>query len=178
MAILFKDLTAGQSVYALIKGDEVKYFEGSIVSIGQQRVDMPQTPAQMPNPMQMPSIKNVVDVTYQIDGKNYTDVVDVTASVFPTNKMGDVSLIATEKDAVVRELHATLRNSESYIAEAEKQVPRQKTRVKQCKELISQLDTEFMEKQQTEERFAKIEEAQKEQGGKLDKILELLSKEK
>lgn len=46
----------------------------------------------------------------------------------------------------------------------------------QSKELIAQLDTEYKEKKQNEERFAKIETAQKEQGGKLDRILALLQK--
>lgn len=179
MSVLFKDLTAGATVYALVKDEEMKYLEGSIVSVGQQRSELPKMPAgQMPNPMQLPTIKNVVDVTYQLDGKNYTDAVDVTASVFPTEKPGCVTLVSTDKDAVVRELHATLKNSENYIAEAEKQMPKQKKRVKRCKELIAQLDTAFMEKQQTEQRFTKIEEAQKEQGDKLDKILELLSGKK
>lgn len=173
MNTLFKDLTPGQPVYALVKGDELQYFEGSIVSVGQQRMEMPQNPVgQMP--MQMPSMKNVVDVTYSIDGKNYTDAVDVTASVFPTSKPGALALVATDKDAVVRELHATLRNSENYLKESEREVPKQERRVKECKALIAQLDTDFKEKQQLEERFGKIEETQKTQGGKLDKILELL----
>lgn len=173
MNVLFKDLTPGQSVYALIKGEELRYCEGSIVSVGQQRMDMPQTQVgQMP----MPSFKNVVDVTYSIEGKNYTDTVDVTAAVFPTDKPGALSLVATDKEAVVRELHATLKTSENYLKEAEREVPKQKKRVKDCKALISQLDTDFKERQQTEERFAKLEEAQRQQGGKLDEILELLKK--
>lgn len=173
MSVLFKDLTAGATIYALVKDDELKYIEGSIVSVGQQRVEVPQnTPGQFP--VQMPVVKTVVDVTYQFDGKNYTNPVEITASVFPTDKLGSMAMVSTDKDAVVRELHATLQSSENYIAEAEKQVPKQKKRVKHCKELIAQLDTAYMEKQHTEERFAKIEEAQKEQGSKLDKILDLL----
>lgn len=173
MNVLFKDLTPGQPVYALVKGDELQYIEGSIVSVGQQRMEMPQAPmGQMP--MQMPTMKNVVDVTYSIDGKNYTDAVDITASVFPTNKPGALALIATDKDAVVRELHATLRNSENYLKDTEREVPKQQRRVKDCKTLIAQLDTDFKEKQQMEERFGKIEETQKDQGSKLDQILNLL----
>jgi hypothetical protein len=125
----------------------------------------------------MPSMRNVVDVTYTVEGKNYTDAVDVAASVFPTEKNGEVMMVATEKEAIVKELHATLKSSENYITEAEKNVPKQKKRVKECKALIAQLDTAFMEKQQTEERFSKIEEAQREQGCKLDQILNLLSRQ-
>jgi hypothetical protein len=175
MNVLFKDLAPGQMVYALIKGDELKYCEGSIVSVGQQRMEMPQaTPGQIP--MQVPPIRNVVDVTYSLEGKNHTDAVDVTASVFTTNKPGDIALIATDKEAIVRELHATQNSSENYLKESEREIPRQKKRVKECKALIAQLDTDYKERQQTEERFTKLEETQREQGGKLDEILNLLKK--
>lgn len=174
MSVLFKDLTAGQPVYALMKGDELKYSEGSIVSVGMQRMDMPQ-PQQGQMPMQMPPMRQVVDVTYQVEGKNYTDAVDITASVFPTDKPGCLSMVSTDKDAIVRELHATLKTSENYLKEAEREIPRQTKRMEDCKTLIAQLDTDFRDKQQTEQRFAKLEEAQRQQDGKLDKILALLN---
>ena len=177
MNILFKDMTPGQTVYALMKGEELKYCEGSVVSVGQQRMEIPQSQSgQMP--LQIPSMKNVVDVTYSIDGKNYTDAVEVTASVFATDRPGVLSMLATDKDAVVRELHATLRTSENYLKEAEREVPKHRKRIKDCKSLIAQLDTDFKERQQTEERFAKIEDAQNKQGEKLDQILQLLQSNK
>ena len=168
-------MTPGQSVFALMKGDEIKYCEGSIVSVGMQRMEMPQTQAgQMP--MQLPSMRNVIDVTYSLDGRNYTDAVDVTASVFSTDKPGCMSMVATDKDAILRELQATLRTSDNYIKEAEREVPKQQKRVKDCKALIAQLDTDYKEKQQLEERFGKLEEAQKQQGSKLDQILDFLKR--
>lgn len=173
MNVLFKDLTPASVIYALLKGDELEYKEGSIVTVGRPRMNMPEVkPGQMPVPM--PSMQNVVDVTYTLDGKNFTDAVDVTATMFSTKNPGCISLISTDKDAVVRELHATLKTSENYIKEAEREVPKQEKRIKKCKELISQLDTEYKERQQTEERFTKLEETQKEQGSKLDEILLLL----
>ena len=175
MNTLFKDLTAGALVYALVKGDELKYTEGTIVSVSQPRMVMPEMKA---GQMQMPTMQNVVDVTYSLDGQNFTDVVYVTASMFPTKNPGAMTLVSTDKEAVVRELHATLKTSENYLKEAEREVPKQKKRIKDCKALIAQLDTGFQERQQTEERFAKLEETQKEQGGKLDQILELLKKNK
>ena len=129
-----------------------------------------------PGQMQMPSMQQVVDVTYSLDGKNYTDAVDVTSSMFPSKQPGTLTLLSTDKDAIVRELHATLKTSENYIAEAKREVPKQEKRISQCKELISQLDTDFKEKQQAEVRFTKLEETQKEQGSKLDKILSLLQR--
>ncbi len=168
---LFKGLAAGTVIYALMKGDDMKYQEGSIVSVSQPRVNMPEM---KPGQMQMPSMQEVVDVTYSLDGKNYTDMVEVTAGMFPTKNPGVLTLVSTEKDAIVRELRATLKTSENYIKEAEREVPRQEMRIGQCKELIAQLDTEFKEKQENEKRFAKLEEAQKEQGSKLDDIQGML----
>lgn len=173
MNVLFKDMTAGALVYALVKGEELKYTEGTIVSVSQPRVNMPKYEAGQV-PMQMPTVQNVVDVTYSIDGKNYTDVVDVTASMFPTKNPGALTLVSTDKEAIVRELHATLKSSENYLKEAEREVPKQKKRITDCKALIAQLDTDFQKQQQTEERFAKIEKAQEEQGDKLDDIQSML----
>lgn len=173
---LFKDMTPGMIVYALVKDDDLKYMEGSIVSVGQPRMNMPEMKAgQMPMPT-MPTMQNVVDVTYSMDGKNHTDTVETTASMFPTNKPGALTLVSTDKEAIVRELHATLNTGENYLRETEREIPKQKKRIEQSKELIAQLDTEFKQKQQTEERFAKLESTQKEQGGKLDRIIELLQK--
>ena len=139
--ILFKDLTPGSPIHALIKGsDEVKYVEGSIVSIGQQRVDMQQGQFPMATP------KTVVDVTYSIDNKNYTDAVEVTSYMFPTEKLGDITLIATDKDPIIRELHATLKRAEDYIKSVETEVPRNKKRIDDCKKLIGSLDTVYAEK--------------------------------
>lgn len=170
---LFKGLAAGTVVYALMKGDEMKYQEGCIVSVSQSRMNMGEM---KPGQVSMPTMQEVVDVTYSLDGKNYTDMVEVTASMFPTKNPGVLTLVSTDKEAIVRELHATLKNSENYLKEAEREVPKHEKRIEQCKELIAQLDTEFKERQQTEERFAKLESAQKEQGGKLDQILALLQK--
>lgn len=170
MNTLFKDQTAGAVIYALIKDDDLKYTEGTIVSVSQPRMNMPDLK------QGLPTIQNVVDVTYSLDGKNYTDIVDVTASMFPTKSPGALSLISTDKETIVRELHATLKTSEAYIKEAERELPKQKKRIMECKALIPQLDSEFKARQQTEERFAKLEETQKEQGCKLDEILALLRK--
>lgn len=171
MSVLFKDLTPASVVYALMKGDDIKYCEGSIVSVGHARMNMQEM---KPGQMQMPSMQQVVDVTYSLDGKNYTDAVDVTASMFPSKQPGVLTLLSTDKDAIVRELHATLKSSENYIKEAEKEVPKQEKRIKQCKDLVAMLDTEFKERQENEQRFVKLEEAQRQQGNKLDEILSLL----
>ena len=94
----------------------------------------------------MATPKTVVDVTYSIDNKNYTDAVEVTSCMFPTEKLGDITLIATDKDPIIRELHATLKRAEDYIKNVETEVPRNKKRIDDCKKLIGSLDTVYAEK--------------------------------
>lgn len=169
--VLFKDLTPGSIIYALIKNpDELNYVEGSIVSIGQQRVDLPDFKnGQMPNFSQ--TAKTVIDVTYSLDGKNYTDAVEVTAYMFPTEKPGAISLITTDKDSIIRELHATRKRSEDYIKNVETEVPRNKKRIDDCKALIGLLDTKYAEKQELENRIKKLEDGNAETNRLLNQIL-------
>ena len=176
MNILFKDLSAGSPIYALIKADdELQFSEGSIVSIGQQRTELP--PANnggFPFPGNMPAPKTVIDVTYTIEGKNYTDAVEVTACMFPTEKTGAITLVATDKEPVIREIKATLKRSEDYLKNVEVEVPKNRKRVEDCKTLISLLDTEYAEKQVFENRIKKLEEGSATTNKLLNQILSKL----
>lgn len=163
---LFKDLTAGQPVYALVKGQDLKYIEGKIISIGLQRMDMPKDVA-------IP--RNVIDVTYELDGVNYTDTINVTDSMFPTKKVGATTLVATSKDTIVRELRASLRIDEEFLSTVDKTKQQKQKNVKQYKELIGKLDTEWAEKQALESRITTLENNSKETNTLLKSILEKLS---
>ena len=175
-SVLFKDLTPGNTIYALIKKpDELVYSEGSIVTVGAQRVEMPEMKnGTFPTMQQMQSPKTVVDVTYSIDGKNYTDAVEVSSFMFPTEKPGAISLITTDKASIVRELRATLKRSEDYLKSIETEKPRNEKRVEDSKALISLLDTEYAEKQQFENRIKKLEESGAETNKLLNQILSKL----
>ena len=167
---LFKDLNSGSKIYALVKKDaELQYFEGTIVTKGAQRMDMPQMQSG-----QIPMTRSVIDVTYSIDGKNYTDAVDITASMFPTEKPGAITLVATEKEPIIRELRATLSKAEDYLKSVEVEVPRNKKRIEDCKDLISLLDVEYAEKQEFELRLKKLEDGSKETNKLLNQILNKL----
>ena len=170
---LFKDLSVGSPIYALVKGDdELHYEEGSIVSIGQQRLDVPQV---QPNSgafvPQMPATKNVVDVTYTLMGKNYTDAVEVTSYMFPTEKTGAITLIATDKEPIIRELKATQKRAEDFLKKVETEIPRNKKRVEECKAYISLLDTEYAEKQEMETRIKRLEEGTAETNNLLKSLI-------
>jgi hypothetical protein len=64
----------------------------------------------MPKDVAIP--RNVIDVTYELDGVNYTDVINVTDSMFPTTKLGATTLLATSKDTILRELRESLKIDE------------------------------------------------------------------
>ncbi len=167
MNTLFKDMAAGATVHALVKGEELRYVTGTVVSIGQPRVDMP-------NPIQGigQGYKQVVDVTFAVDGKNYTEAVEVTACMFPTNKLGGVSLVATDTEPIVRELRATEKLDADYLKQTESEIPKREKRIEACKQLIAELDTDYKEKRETEDRFIRIEKKQEEFGGMLKRILD------
>lgn len=167
MNTLFKDMAAGATVHALVKGEELRYVTGTVVSIGQPRVDMP-------NPIQGigQGYKQVVDVTFAVDGKNYTEAVDVTACMFPTNKLGGVSLVATDTEPIVRELRATEKLDADYLKQTESEIPKREKRIEACKMLIAELDTDYKEKREIEDRFIRIEKKQEEFGGMLKRILD------
>lgn len=167
MNTLFKDMAAGATVHALVKGEELRYVTGTVVSIGQPRVDIP-------NPIQGigQGYKQVVDVTFAVDGKNYTEAVEVTACMFPTNKLGGVSLVATDTEPIVRELRATEKLDADYLKQTESEIPKREKRIEACKQLIAELDTDYKEKRETEDRFIRIEKKQEEFGGMLKRILD------
>ena len=122
----------------------------------------------------MATPKTVVDVTYSIDNKNYTDAVEITNCMFPTEKLGDITLIATDKDPIIRELHATLKRAEDYIKSVETEVPRNKKRIDDCKNLISSLDTVYAEKQELDSRIKKLEDSNAHTNELLTQILSKL----
>lgn len=163
---LFKDLTPGQSIYALIKGPELQYIEGKIVSVGLQRMDMPKD-------ITIP--RNVIDVTYELNGVNYTDTVGITDTMFQTHKLGATSLVATSKDTILRELRASLKIDEEFLATVDETKEQKKKNVEQYKRLIGQLDTEWAEKQALENRITTLENNSKETNTLLKSILDKLS---
>jgi hypothetical protein len=81
--------------------------------------------------------KMVVDLTYSLGDKTYTDTVDTSNYMFSTSKMGSIALVATNVEPIIRELRASLKISEDYLKETEKGIPNAKKRIKQCNDLIA-----------------------------------------
>ena len=164
----FKELRPNNPIHILDKSEGVKYTEGKVLNVSQPRFDTQPTtqPGAMPS-MQLPQM--VVDVTVEANGKTETYKFADNASVGAVGSC----LFSTDKEGIVREVDATIADCERYFAEKEM---RDKT-YEQSKALKSELDLAFREKQETETRFHKIEETQKEQGGMLKEILDILKKD-
>lgn len=171
MNILFKGLQPGNVIHALIKGDKLKYVTGSIVGVSQPRIDIP-TPQANGSIGSSTMYKEVVDVTFSIDSANYTEKVATTDDCFATKVNGQVTLVATTTEPIVRELHSSDKIAEDYLKQAETEVPKAKQRRKDCQSLIAELDVNYKAQQDNEERFARIEEQQKAIDSKLDRLLE------
>ena len=163
---LFKDLTPGQPIYALTKGPELNYSEGKVVSVGVQRMDMSK---------ELAIPRNVIDITYEVNSATYTDTINITDSMFPTTKLGATTLIATSKDTILRELRASLKIDEEFLATVEETKKQKQNNVKQYKDLIGKLDTEWAEKQALESRITTLENTSKETNNLLKSILDKLS---
>lgn len=164
----FKELTTGTPVYVLIKGDELKYNEGCVVTVGPVRTENPYT--QSFDFTKQPVIREVVDITYTVGDKNVTDTVCPTDCMASTDKFGSIALLATDKQSIVKELRATLNTSEKYLNDIDKY----QKRVEQCKDLISQLDTEYNEKRQFEQRLDQLNQESAEMRQMLKSILNKL----
>ncbi len=153
MAYLIKELNPGSQIFVLHKTDDVKVYDGSIVSISQPRLDNTQV-QQGGFPLANTTIKNVIDVTYSVGGKNYTDTINETDTMFQTSKLGGVALVAMNNDDILRELRASLKLSQDHIAKT----AWHEKRIKQCEKLIAERDLAFAERKATNERISKLED--------------------
>lgn len=175
METLIKNMTPGSQVCVLIKSEDgLQYKEGQIVKVGAPRVEAPANNGGFS--LELPKYRQVVDVTFTVDGKSVTEAADVSATMLQTTQLGGLALVATDKSTIVQELHATRKASADYVKQAETEVPRQQKRVEECDVLIAELDTAFRQQQETEQRFSRIEKKQEEFGGMLERILKAVEK--
>lgn len=168
MSTLIKALRKGSPLYILIKGDTVKYLEGSIETIGNSRIDV--TPNSFPGSM------TVLDVTFVVDGKTYTETIPEQAEMFCSKQLGDPNLIASDTKSILQELKTSLKNSEDYLKSTETEIPKQTKRVEEYKELIATLDTEYAEKKALDKRISQLEESTQHTNAMLQEIINKLNK--
>lgn len=143
----FKDIKSGFVVHLLDRAN-LKYEEGKVTASVSHADIKPGNYG-----------KILVDVTIETtDGKKNTyEVSDIEQVAYAGTLM-----ISTDKQCVLAEI----RNIKSQAEDALKMVEEQKAKIKKCSELMEQLDTDFKERQQTEQRFKTLEE-------KMDKVLKM-----
>lgn len=145
--MLFKDLKVGYPLYVLNRNS--MSFEQKKV----QNVTLPHADSKMGGVMNM-----VVDVTVD-DNRTFVMVAD-SETAYPDNMV-----IATELAHIKREAEAVRSTAENALS----QVEHQRELVEKCNRLLCDIDPTQKEKQQTEQRFSKIET-------NLDKLMEMMKK--
>ena len=107
-----------------------------------------------------------------IQGETTAEIVEnLVVGLFKDSDSKDglaTTLMATDKATILRELRATLKIDEDYLANAKSEKVRHEKSAAKCKELITQLDTEFAERQAMESRLSNVE-------GMLQQILSKLN---
>lgn len=131
----FKDLKPGYNLYTLDRQDMTAH------TIKVTNTTPPHIDAKIGGPNNL-----VVDITTD-DGRTYVMICDAEAA-YP-----DGMVVATGIEHILREIDAIQNTAEQAL----KKVEYQRETVEKCKHLKAELDPTQREKQQTEERFAKIE---------------------
>lgn len=143
----FKELKKGYSVFIIKNGDTVEYIQGRVVSDATPpRVDTSKGLV-FPQPL-------VVDVSIESDGttKIWTlSANDTSADV----QSGQNIMITTDKTNALNVLKNIKSESDIYLENVEKY----KAKRSKCEELISELDIDFKQTQQTNKRLDTLEQS-------------------
>lgn len=133
--MLFKDIKQNYSVYVLDK-DKLSLSDGKAITVGFPRYDLT-------------AKSTVVDITVDVDGKTATYAIPENLSVTYAGNL----VLSTDKEGLVREIEAMKTSAEQIIAS----VDHQKEVIEKSSTLLSELNPQFKERQETEKRFANIE---------------------
>ncbi len=133
--MLFKDIKQNYSVYVLDK-DKLSLSDGKAVAVGFPRYDL--------------STKStVIDITLDANGKTATYAIPENLSVTYAGNL----VLSTDKGGLAREIEAMRTSAEQVLAS----IDRQKEIIEKSSDLLSELNPQFKERQETEKRFASIE---------------------
>lgn len=132
----FKDIKAGFNLFILDK---------STYEFQEKRVSSVSVPRLENKVGSMPQM--VVDITVDNPAKTY--VLPAESSKAYT----DCLTLSTTKESVVTDIKVM----QSAIEHELQEVPKKQEQLKKCKELLSELDTEYKERQQTEQRITGLE---------------------
>lgn len=150
----FKDIKQGYPIYILDR----KALCAKTVNITE--VSLPHIDAKIGGATNL-----VVDISTE-DGNTYVMMADAEVA-YPESMV-----ISTNVDHILREL-TSMRNTAQQALD---RVDRERQTVARCNDLLADLDPTQREKQQTEARFTKIEQAQTAMQQGMDKLLQMMTK--
>ena len=137
--MLFKDIKQNYPVYMLDK-QNMSIIQGTATSVGFPRMDM--------NP-KTGKTGMVIDVTIVANGKTATYSIPEDLAVTYAENL----ILSTDKQGLANEIEAMKNTAEQVLAS----VDHQKEVIAKSSSLLAELNPMYKDKQETEERFAKIE---------------------
>lgn len=139
--LLFKDIKQNYPVY-ILDTQQFCLTQGKATQVSFPRMEMnPKT-----NKTEM-----VVDVTIEADGKTATYSIPEGLSVTYAGHL----VMSTEKAGLTGEVEAQKANAEQIIAS----IPKAQEVIDRAPSLLAELNPAYKEKQETEQRFGKIEKS-------------------
>lgn len=156
--LLFKDIKQNNPVF-MLNTQEMEMMQGKVTQVSFPRWETNQKVGQ-------PAM--VVDVTIESNGKTATYTIPEGLSVTYAGSI----VLSTEKSGLLNEVETQKANAEQVLASAEKA----KMVIEKAPALLAELNPAYKEKQETEQRFGKIEKSITNMTDMMSKILEKLDK--
>lgn len=155
--MLFKDIKQNYPVYILNKQD-VSFSQGKVTSVSFPHLD---------NSNAMVMGKTVIDVAIEVDGKSATYAIPENLSIVYANDI----VLSTDKEGIMREVEAMKSSAE----QAMKNVERQKAIAERAGSLLTELNPIYREKQENEQRIAKMESSIGEMGKSIEELKQMFA---
>lgn len=137
--LLFKDIKQNYPVY-ILDTQEFSLIQGKATQVSFPRLEMNQKTGKT---------EMVVDVTIEANGKMATYAIPESHSVTYAGHL----VLSTEKSGLTSEVEAQKASAEQVLASASKA----QNIIKKAPSLLAELNPMYKEKQETEQRFGKIE---------------------
>lgn len=139
--LLFKDIKQNYPVY-ILDTQEFCLIQGKATQVSFPRLDVNQKNYKT---------EMVVDITIEANGKTATYTIPENHSVTYAGHL----VLATEKPGLIGEIEAQKANAEQALASASKA----QNIIDKAPLLLAELNPVYKEKQETEQRFGKIEQS-------------------
>ena len=137
--MLFKDIKQNYPVYILDK-QSMTYEAGKATQVSFPRIEMNQKTGKA---------ESVVDITIEANGKTATYVIPDNLSVTYTGSL----ILSTDKTSLISEIEALKNTAEQVLSS----VSYHEGVLAKSNDLLAELNPAFKEKQETEKRFAAME---------------------